>query len=359
MLSLLCPCFRSGYQEIVDQEPLLVEVSSKRRIDREPTPFFYGSIATSLEEPVGVLLEKTHKVERVLFQNRTSEILSVKNSEGESFVLKRASDRLQDARILKESKILQFLNGKTGKDSSYVIKQMDTGFFQGTRAIVLEIQELDLHEYVCKMSSERDFRFLSLYEIRRIAKQILQGLCFLRNNNVVHGDIKLDNILLKNGAIKIADFGSAFFEGQDEPTFQPLNYIAPESILETKPYTCALDIWSFSCLFFEMITLERCFAASRFASLILQHEVRLCQSYSEELVARASNLGRTLFRLSRPLSREGICSIESGIEENFKKRGEPASCVNLVTKLIKKMFVIDPEKRLAPADLLKETFFGV
>ena len=36
---------------------------------------------------------------------------------------------------------------------------------------------------------------------------MLNGIYHIHKNGYVHRDIKLDNILLKNGVIKIADFG--------------------------------------------------------------------------------------------------------------------------------------------------------
>ena len=59
----------------------------------------------------------------------------------------------------------------------------------------------DLNDYVVKQGK------LSEEETIRIAKSIGQGLRELKRLNVVHRDLKLQNILLKDGVPKIADFG--------------------------------------------------------------------------------------------------------------------------------------------------------
>ena len=60
----------------------------------------------------------------------------------------------------------------------------------------------DLLNYV------RKWRKLKEDSAKFIFKQIIEGLAHIHSMNVIHRDIKLDNILLDgHGNIKIADFG--------------------------------------------------------------------------------------------------------------------------------------------------------
>ena len=84
-----------------------------------------------------------------------------------------------------------------------------------------------------------------------IFQQILMGLNYLHINNIVHRDIKLENVLMQTDnkddlTLKITDFGFAKVfnreEGLTDILGSPL-YMAPE-IVQKKSYNSAVDIWA-------------------------------------------------------------------------------------------------------------------
>lgn len=87
--------------------------------------------------------------------------------------------------------------------------------------------------------------------IIKFAIQILQGLAFFKKHNVVHCDVKPENLMLKEEnktGLKIIDVGSGCFESKQIYTYiQSRFYRAPEIILGIK-YTPAIDMWSFGCV---------------------------------------------------------------------------------------------------------------
>ena len=91
--------------------------------------------------------------------------------------------------------------------------------------------------------------------IRTFAIQILNALVFLRENNIIHSDIKPENVLLKNKArtgIKVIDFGTSMFEHEASYMYiQSRFYRAPEVILGAT-YGYPIDMWSFGCLIAEL-----------------------------------------------------------------------------------------------------------
>lgn len=80
---------------------------------------------------------------------------------------------------------------------------------------------------------------------------------FLDRNQIIHCDIKPENILLVNPSkslIKLIDFGSACFNNKKIYSYlQSRFYRAPEVILGIG-YNNSIDMWSFGCLLVELLT---------------------------------------------------------------------------------------------------------
>lgn len=104
----------------------------------------------------------------------------------------------------------------------------------------------DLGEYIKSGKTEYDLNYI---------KQIFKGLHYLYKENVIHRDIKPNNILIHSNIIKICDFGFAKKREDNDMmnTFcgSPL-YMAPE-IFKLSNYTHKTDIWSLGVVIFEII----------------------------------------------------------------------------------------------------------
>ena len=105
-------------------------------------------------------------------------------------------------------------------------------------------------------------------QISVIIFQILKGLNYIHSHNIIHRDIKLENIMISdieniliNGKIepfywiKIIDFGIAKFTSsnkKEKGMTGTLYYMAPEVINQNYDYKC--DIWSVGVILYMLLT---------------------------------------------------------------------------------------------------------
>ena len=92
-------------------------------------------------------------------------------------------------------------------------------------------------------------------QIRKIVRQVLEGMSYLHKQGIVHRDIKASNLLIDGGSTKIADFGVSFYEHSNREDKHckigsPF-WMSPESIKDSL-YTSKLDIWALGVTVLEL-----------------------------------------------------------------------------------------------------------
>ncbi|KAG0187643.1 Serine/threonine-protein kinase [Apophysomyces sp. BC1034] len=146
----------------------------------------------------------------------------------------------------------------------------------------------DLSQYIRKIRSNKALRGsaggLPERVVRHFLKQLASALKFLRSQDLVHRDIKPQNLLLVSRqehpnadfahsdipVLKVADFGFARFLPNtslaDTLCGSPL-YMGPE-ILSYKKYDAKADLWSVGAVLYEMITGRPPFRAQNHLELL-------------------------------------------------------------------------------------------
>lgn len=99
-------------------------------------------------------------------------------------------------------------------------------------------------------------------EVIGIVTQIVRGLTALHRKQILHQDVKPDNVMIDaNGVVKIVDYGSCYVAGVEElpkpiereRALGTVTYSAPEVALGIKPKANA-DLYSLGCVTYELLT---------------------------------------------------------------------------------------------------------
>jgi len=98
---------------------------------------------------------------------------------------------------------------------------------------------------------------INIKAVRIYAQQLFLSLSLLKKCNILHADIKPDNILVSESknTLKMCDLGSASDASENDitPYLVSRFYRAPEIIIGL-PYDYALDMWSVGCTLYELYT---------------------------------------------------------------------------------------------------------
>ena len=174
------------------------------------------------------------------------------------------SDAQFRRRFTNESKAITMLSHDN------IVDVFDVSLEGDTLYIVMEyIDGITLKEYMERKG------ILSDVEALHFIKQILKGLAHAHERGIVHRDVKPHNIiLLKNGMIKLTDFGIARLTKFDTQTISDMtigsvHYISPEQASGDRT-DARSDIYSVGIILYEMLTGKLPFEADSAVAVALK-----------------------------------------------------------------------------------------
>ncbi|EUC28893.1 hypothetical protein COCCADRAFT_8820 [Bipolaris zeicola 26-R-13] len=282
----------------------------------------------------------------------------------------------------KEMDFLRKVNEADPQDKRHIIRLLGSFDHKGHLCIVFEHMSKNLRDL---LKEETNGHGLTLPAVRIYARQMFLGLQHLQNCQVIHLDLKPDNVLVSadKKTIKLADFGTAV-DKRDviERTEYLVSrfYRAPEIILGMD-VGYPVDMWAVGCTVYELWTGKILFTGRSNNQMI--KSFMDCLGWPSEKLLKKGLVNNVLdnFELGPPLkfiSREvdqfnkfSIRKIEQqkkiprdmktrvhDAARNISNGGPTAAELNDLADLLSATLHMNVEKRLTPKEALAHKFFA-
>ncbi|XP_071495952.1 uncharacterized protein [Diadema antillarum] len=155
---------------------------------------------------------------------------------------------------MKELEYLKRLNDQDREDRFHCVRLFRHFNYRQHLCLVFEPLSMNLREVLKRYGKDVG---LHIKAVRSYTQQLFLALKLLKRCNILHADIKPDNILVNESKsiLKLCDFGSASHVADCDitPYLVSRFYRAPEIIIGMA-YDSAIDMWSAACTIFELAT---------------------------------------------------------------------------------------------------------
>uniref|UniRef100_A0A8C5MAI6 Serine/threonine-protein kinase PRP4 homolog n=1 Tax=Leptobrachium leishanense TaxID=445787 RepID=A0A8C5MAI6_9ANUR len=206
---------------------------------------------------IGEILEKRYNVYGYTGQGVFSNVVRARDmarANQEVAVKIIRNNELMQKTGLKELEFLKKLNDADPDDKFHCLRLFRHFYHKQHLCLVFEPLSMNLREVLKKYGKDVG---LHIKAVRSYSQQLFLALKLLKRCNILHADIKPDNILVNESKtiLKLCDFGSASHVADNDitPYLVSRFYRAPEIIIG-KMYDYGIDMWSVGCTLYELYT---------------------------------------------------------------------------------------------------------
>ncbi|KAM4688647.1 serine/threonine-protein kinase PRP4 homolog isoform 1-T10 [Discoglossus pictus] len=206
---------------------------------------------------IGEILEKRYNVYGYTGQGVFSNVVRARDmarANQEVAVKIIRNNELMQKTGLKELEFLKKLNDADPDDKFHCLRLFRHFYHKQHLCLVFEPLSMNLREVLKKYGKDVG---LHIKAVRSYSQQLFLALKLLKRCNILHADIKPDNILVNESKtiLKLCDFGSASHVADNDitPYLVSRFYRAPEIIIG-KIYDYGIDMWSVGCTLYELYT---------------------------------------------------------------------------------------------------------
>jgi len=277
----------------------------------------------------------------------------------------------------KELEIIRVIQAADKDGKHHCVKFLRHFIHKGHLCMVFEACSMNLREVTKKYGrDDGEVVGLSMEAVRKYAQQMLLALKLMRKCNVVHADIKPDNILVNDSKtqVKLCDFGSASRLDNCEITeyLQSRFYRAPEIALGVEN-GFGIDMWSLATTLYELYTGRILFNDNKNNNQLLKQHMDLKGKPSVKFIRKGAYKDKHFDmdnaflhheldpvtqkdRLRRLTTINPSVDLMQRLKKNQKLNEDEKRKLVQFKDLLDKMLVIDPSKRITPKEALQHDF---
>ncbi|KAM0680775.1 Cell cycle serine/threonine-protein kinase cdc5/MSD2 [Glugoides intestinalis] len=256
---------KRGFQELINCDYGVLRCETDQE-DYKNAYFYSGTVINSpfyhgINAPC---YEKVYKIESLLGMGAMShcfQVLDLKSNLRYAMKVLKTEILIRDKFLMNESLILknlkhpnivEFIDSFNSSEHFFMLFGLcNNGTLKSWHSNFIEGLKGGLNE-----EKRKEFEAKVLKYIR----QTIEGLMYLRDNRIIHNDLKPTNIFIDdNGNIRIGDFGMSQIASEDGIALSNGNgtpvYMAPEAFKGySKTHSFQADVWALGAIIFELLT---------------------------------------------------------------------------------------------------------